>query len=358
MDALEFHGKMGCLQSSETKSDEKSDSVPKEKVYSWDKRSHINRKDYIISDLKNETIGRLPGKVDGQQFVIQNCEDCKIYIFDHSATVTVDDSTNCQIFIGPSKGSVYIRDCKDCKFVIACQQFRTRDCKRLDIFLCCNTQPIIESSSGMKFACFQYYYPELEEQFEAAGLSLYNNNWSRIHDFTPAAEENTWTLLPESARVQDYVPLPSPEDFPDVEVSSDHNSSVVPLTLGSRRKLSNESCLVVFYPGNETKNTVKSFVREIFSKTSCRIVQTKQVQMTVEDAKRVFGDQFEKEVCHQGAVIGLEINGDDSVKICSDILDTMFDGKDRSELVFTSTSKDTSAKNIDDFYNFVDITMS
>lgn len=44
--------------------------------------------------------------------------------------------------------------------------FRTRDCKRLDIFLCCNTQPIIESSSGMKFACFQYYYPELEGELK------------------------------------------------------------------------------------------------------------------------------------------------------------------------------------------------
>ena len=73
------------------------------------------------------------------------------------ATVTVDDCTDCQIFIGPSKGrygikplkykpfgivhtlfgpmhstlknpalifSVYVRDCKDCKFVVACQQFR------------------------------------------------------------------------------------------------------------------------------------------------------------------------------------------------------------------------------------------
>lgn len=39
---------------------------------------------------------------------------------------------------------------------------RTRDCKKMDFFLCCATQPIIESSSGMKFACYQYFYPELE----------------------------------------------------------------------------------------------------------------------------------------------------------------------------------------------------
>ena len=39
---------------------------------------------------------------------------------------------------------------------------RTRDCKKMDFFLCCATQPIIESSSVMKFACFQFFYPELE----------------------------------------------------------------------------------------------------------------------------------------------------------------------------------------------------
>ena len=39
---------------------------------------------------------------------------------------------------------------------------RTRDCKKMDFFLCCATQPIIESSSAMKFACFQFFYPELE----------------------------------------------------------------------------------------------------------------------------------------------------------------------------------------------------
>jgi len=58
--------------------------------------------------------------------------------------------------------SVFVRDCSDCKLMIACQQFRTRDCKKLDTFLCCTTQPIIEASTGMKFGCFQYHYPELE----------------------------------------------------------------------------------------------------------------------------------------------------------------------------------------------------
>ena len=58
--------------------------------------------------------------------------------------------------------SLFIRDCQQCRFVLACQQFRTRDCRLIDAFFLCESQPIIESSSKMKFACFKYFYPELE----------------------------------------------------------------------------------------------------------------------------------------------------------------------------------------------------
>lgn len=33
------------------------------------------------------------------------------------------------------------------------------------------------------------------DQFNNAGVSLVNNNWSNIHDFTPASGEVNWTLL-------------------------------------------------------------------------------------------------------------------------------------------------------------------
>lgn len=70
--------------------------------------------------------------------------------------------------------SVFVRDCKNCKIVVACQQFRTRDCSKIDIFLCCNTQPIIEASSGMKFACYQYHYPELKSKSLKHQVNNYN----------------------------------------------------------------------------------------------------------------------------------------------------------------------------------------
>lgn len=229
----------------------------------------IDPKDYTFSGLKDETVGRLPGKVAGQQFIIQDCENCSIYIFDHSATITVDDCVNCQIFLGPIKGSVFFRDCKDCKCIVACQQFRTRDCRKLEVFLCCATQPIIESSTGMKFGCFQYYYPELALQFKDAGLSIFNNTWSNIHDFTPVSGENNWGLLPENAVVQDYVPLPSSEELKAVRISTDAMRSIIPITRGRRQKSSEESCLAVFFAGDYTTANARKLIDEVSDLLLC-----------------------------------------------------------------------------------------
>lgn len=41
----------------------------------------INPKDYIVENLKDETVVRLPGSVKGQQFIIQNCEVRFFFLF-------------------------------------------------------------------------------------------------------------------------------------------------------------------------------------------------------------------------------------------------------------------------------------
>lgn len=226
--------------------------------------AQVDPKDYMLSGLKDVTVGRLPGTLNGQQLVIQDCENCNIFVFDHSATITVDDCVNCRIFLGPIKGSVFFRDCKDVRCVVACQQFRTRDCKKMEVHLCCATQPIIESSTGMRFGCFQYYYPELAFHFKDAGLSIFNNNWSNVHDFTPVSGENNWSLLAETTSVTDSVPPPDAEsDFKAVRVSAEASRSIVPLTRGARRKDIDESCLFVFFAGDYTTANARKLIDEV-----------------------------------------------------------------------------------------------
>ena len=45
--------------------------------------------------------------------IVRNCENCCIYLFDHTNTVTIDDCKNCKVFVGPTqvgRPSIYIFD--------------------------------------------------------------------------------------------------------------------------------------------------------------------------------------------------------------------------------------------------------
>ena len=55
----------------------------------------------------------------------------------------------------------------------------------------------------MKFWCLNYAYRELAEQMHGAKLSIWNNKWSDIYDFTPSATENHFELHIEGG--EDFV---------------------------------------------------------------------------------------------------------------------------------------------------------
>lgn len=57
-----------------------------------------------------------------------------------------------------------------------------------------------------------YLTNSLLDHFNVACLSVYNNNWSNIHDFTPVEGERNWSLLRNPACIEDFVKLPSAEE--------------------------------------------------------------------------------------------------------------------------------------------------
>ncbi|KAK3739786.1 hypothetical protein RRG08_033935 [Elysia crispata] len=322
-----------------------------------DKRDKSNVENFIIDGKKGETVSRLPGTVNGEQIVIQNCQDSNIYIFDHIATVSVDDCINCNIFLGPIKSSVFIRDCKQCRVAVACQQFRTRDCFQVDTFLLCGTQPIIESSSRMKFACFSFNYKELEQQFKSSGLSIFNNNWSNIHDFTPVPEEDVnFSYIPPESTLSDFVPVPEGAEFESLQLSPDPNASLVPQTWGRRRKLSDESCLVVFFNDGSSAERAIRLIHSLKAKNpQCVLVQSKEILMEPDDSRRVFESESYITAVQGGPVIGLEFNCDGCVSLCQAAVVELMAGT--TGLVFVSQSAEAAEKQVEAFYNFADMQM-
>ena len=137
-----------------------------------------------MSNKENEILLKYPGDLNGKQFKLEHNTNCDIYINDYNAGGFWDDCNDCVIFWGPSTSSVFVRDWKSCRFVIICQQLRLRDCHNWEIMLFSQTDPILESSSNIKYYWCNYVYPELKEHMKNAKISIWNNTWSDQFDFT------------------------------------------------------------------------------------------------------------------------------------------------------------------------------
>lgn len=129
-----------------------------------------------------------PGSVQGQPFVIDNCNDCTLLVLDHCAQAQIDNVSNSKIFIGASADSVFVRNCSDCTFTVACGQLRTRDCQNCTFNLYCKTEPVIETSLNMKFGPFNGVYPGHRGDLLDAGLEkdvsdCNDDKWQNVFDF-------------------------------------------------------------------------------------------------------------------------------------------------------------------------------
>lgn len=340
---------MGCNFSSDVIEQPK----PKEVVYSWDRpENRLDPKDYTISDKTGGTFGRLPGKINGQQFIIENCKDTNIYLFDYCATVTVDNCENCNIFIGPSKGSVNIRNTSNCLCYVACQQFRTRECRKLNVHILCDTQPIIEASSKMKFACLQFYYPEFRQHLKSAGLSVFNNLWYKIYDFTPLEQGHNWGIL--NVEAKKALPDECGEDLSSIKFSCEVSDSIIPHTKGKMESCRfDESCLVVFF--HISKSHLDAFLKELNNLASFDIIQSKEIQLSAEDVSRIFKIEKYNMLASAGPVVSLELNGDHIIKQSEEALDIL---KITLDHVYISPNQATSRQDIEAFYNFVEMSMT
>ncbi len=197
----------------------------------------FRREDFIRKHLENETVVRAPGEIAGQQFIVDDCKKCSFFLFDNSDSITIDDCVDCTFFIGPCESSVFIRNCSGCSVVVACRQFRLRDCKDLKIMIYCAAgQPIIETSSEIGFCAFDYSYFSLAKQLQAAGMHPWDTEWSNVHDFNKPTdgEGPNWNFLPETTKAVDLMGKDAHEVCPDIKMGEEKLECPVPATWGRR----------------------------------------------------------------------------------------------------------------------------
>lgn len=317
---------MGCLQSKESGRAEKyktvgaTSGVGGKGGYSWDEPAG-DKKDpsnYMSIGKTGETIVKEPGSIDGQNYVIEECTGCTIFVLDACDSIQIDLCKDCTFVIGPVRGSVFIRDCSDCRCVMTTRQFRTRDCKACDILLTCATRPIIESSSNLRFGCNDFHYEPFKAHLEQLGMNRYQNFWSYIHDFTAGTGTN-WSFLPEETTARELVgALPETPALQGVAALT--SPPVALVTLGERKPLpSAEQCFVLF--PTEKASKVDDFLELALAVEGVRLVRANSSKLEKDMATVLMerlGDaappSLVGSLC-RGKSVGLEFCGDGCVEV-------------------------------------------
>ena len=165
---------------------------------------------FSIGSRTGEEVIRKPDSIRGIDIVVEDCTSSTVAICDHVSQAQLDNLNKCKILVGPCAGSVFLRDCVDCTFSIATRQLRTRNCTNCTVYLFSQTEPIIETSSGMRFAPYNASYPEQAKHFEKAGLDPALNLFYAIYDFNGAEADAAthWSELPDDAWEAWVIPLP------------------------------------------------------------------------------------------------------------------------------------------------------
>lgn len=353
---------MGCLFSFFFRSSSNADIVEPSirQLYSWERadRVAIRKEDFILDHLKDQTVFRLPGSVNGQQFIIQNCDNCQVYVFDHTGQIQIDDCTNCQIFIGPVHGSIFIRDSTNCVLATVCQQFRTRDCRDTYVFLSCASQPIIESSYNIKFGCLTLNYQQLAEQYKSADISPWNNNWGNIYDFTTIPDGKNYSLLDRSENVFKHLPVPSDPSCSHLNIKDDTDTSVTPYTYGELyRHRNDERCLVILFNDVNADPCARALIAKT-KEFEIVLVQSKSYLIDEMSTEGIFGsDRKYISLVAKGPVIGLEFAGTNCVSVCQQSLNTLVTTIYPNLLHFISQSSTDALRQLDKFYHFASMQM-
>ena len=71
---------------------------------SRDRSDKPDPKDLAFLDVIDGEAGKLPGSLNGNSFAIEDCKNAKLYVFDFTGAITIDDCINCDIILGPVKG--------------------------------------------------------------------------------------------------------------------------------------------------------------------------------------------------------------------------------------------------------------
>ncbi|KAG9458961.1 hypothetical protein H6P81_003469 [Aristolochia fimbriata] len=139
----------------------------------------------------------------GGDFTLSDLNACEIRLRGCLRALYVHRLKNCRVYVGPVFGSVLIEGVEDCLFMLASHQIRIHHANNTNFYLRVRSRPIIEDSSGVRFAPYNLIYDGVEKDLKDSGLEEETGSWANVDDFKwlRASQSPNWSVLPEEERV-------------------------------------------------------------------------------------------------------------------------------------------------------------
>ena len=145
-------------------------------------------------------------------FCLEDLEECEVFLPGTAATLRVRGLRDCRIFAGPVRGPFFADRLQGCTVHVAARQVRIHDSTNTTFAVRVASQPIIEGTTGARFAPYGWNYPGLEDDLEGAGLGTCAGQWAEVNDFgwlRQTASPN-WVALRGAEGAPAAPPLPPP----------------------------------------------------------------------------------------------------------------------------------------------------
>lgn len=150
----------------------------------------------------------MPEQVKSQDVTLRGLHNCNIIVYGAPSALLMNKLTDCTVLCGPVSGAVFIEDCSTCNFVFPCHQLRVHSTTDSNFYLHVTSRAIVEDCSNVGFAPFNWKYEALESDFQIAGLSPLENNWSLVNDFNWLKTDEpspNWFVIPEDQRKDKWI---------------------------------------------------------------------------------------------------------------------------------------------------------
>lgn len=178
----------------------------------------------IISGLRGQILKLTTEDFqESEDVTISDLEDCTIHLQSPLGALFIHGLMGCTVIGGPVAGALHLEHVKDTNIYAAARQVRIHSAQNSDFYLKVCSGPIIEYSSGLRFAPLAgtcsaeeaLGYSEAAKYLKLHGLDdpedgNSREEWANVQDFgwLRASASPNWAILPENERQSPPPPPP------------------------------------------------------------------------------------------------------------------------------------------------------